>query len=95
MSNIQQTETITEFHAANYEGIESHCISIAFYRPTLSRAGNNTANVIVNNIPIEAAATFRIGQNVGDIDTTKYDLNFLPAEGEDNELYIIRIVPKK
>ena len=89
-----QTETTTEFHADNNEGIESYCISIAFYRPTLSRAGNPTSDVIVNNIPIEAGATFRIGQNVGDLDTTGYALNFLPAVGTDNELYIIRITPK-
>ena len=89
-----QTETTTEFHADNNEGIESYCIAIAFYRPTLSRAGNPTSDVIVNNIPIEAGATFRIGQNVGDLDTTRYTLNFLPTAGTDNELYITRIIPK-
>jgi len=89
-----QTETTTEYHGDNNEGIESYCISIAFFRPTTSRAGNPTSDVVVNNIPIEAGATFRIGQNVGDIDTTRYSLTFLPEVGTDNELYIIRITPK-
>ena len=52
-----QTETTTEFHADNNEGIESYCISIAFYRPTLSRAGNPTSDVIVNNILLSSRFT--------------------------------------
>lgn len=88
-----RTETTTEFHAENYDGIESFCVSIAFYRPTLSRAGNPTNDVIVNGVPVEAGATFTIGQNVGDLDTTKYSLQFLSGAG-DNEVYVIRIIPK-
>jgi hypothetical protein len=59
----------------------------------LSRAGNPTNDVVVNGIPVEAGATFRIGQNVGDLDTTKYDINFISGAG-DNEIFVIRIVPK-
>ena len=88
-----RTETTTEFHAENYDGVESYCISIAFYRPTLSRAGNPTNDLIVNGIPVEAGANFRIGQNVGDLDTTKYSLDFIDIGG-DNEAYVIRIIPK-
>jgi len=88
-----RTETTTEFHAENYDGVESFCVSIAFYRPTNSRAGNPTNEVIVNGVPIEAGATFRIGQNVGDLDTTKYSIQFI-SSGGDNELYIVRIIPK-
>lgn len=88
-----RTETTTEFHGENFDGLESYCISIAFFRPTLSRAGNPTNDVLVNGIPIEAGATFRIGQNVGDLDTSRYDIAFLPGVG-DNEIYVIRILPK-
>jgi hypothetical protein len=48
----------------------------------------------VNGIPIEAGATFRIGQNVGDLDVSRYDIAFLPGAG-DNELYVIRILPEE
>jgi hypothetical protein len=49
--------------------------------------------VIINGIPVEAGATFRIGQNVGDLDTTKYSIDFIDIGG-DNEAYVIRIIPK-
>lgn len=88
-----RTQTVTEFHGENFDGLESYCISIAFFRPTLSRAGNASSDVLVNGIPIEAGATFRIGQNVGDLDTSRYDIVFLPGMGTDNELYVIRILP--
>lgn len=89
-----RTETVTEYHGENFDGLESYCIAIAFYRPTLSRAGNPSSDVLVNGIPIEAGATFRIGQNVGDIDTSRYDIVFLPGVGTDNEIYVIRVLPK-
>ena len=89
-----KTKTVTEFHGENCQGLESYCISIAFYRPTNSRGGNNTSDVLVNGIPIEAGATFRIGQNVGDLDTSRYDIVFIPGVGTDNELFVIRILPE-
>lgn len=89
-----RTKTVTEYHGENFDGLESYCISIAFFRPTLSRAGNPSSDVLVNGIPIEAGATFRIGQNVGDLDTSRYDIVFLPGVGSDNELYVIRILPE-
>ena len=89
------TETQTEYIGKNNTGIESYCISIAFYRPTLSRAGNPTNDVLINNIPIEAGRTFTVAQNVGDLDQTRYQANFLPVATGDNELYVIRIVPTK
>lgn len=92
-----RTETVTEFHGENFDGLESYCISIAFFRPTLSRSGAPSSDVLVNGIPIEAGATFRIGQNVGDIDVSRYDIVFLPIAGpptSENEIYVIRILQK-
>ena len=89
-----RTQTVTEYHGDNFDGLESYCISIAFFRPTLSRGANATNDVLVNGIPIEAGATFRIGQNVGDLDVSRYDIAFLPGVG-DNELYVIRILPEE
>jgi hypothetical protein len=88
------TQTQTEFIGKNNTGIESYCISIAFYRPTLTRSGAPTNDVLINNIPVEAGRTFTIAQNVGDLDTTRYEANFISVAGGENELYVIRIVPQ-
>lgn len=82
-----QTETLTQYVGTN-TSLESYCISIAFYRPT-----SNSNNVFVNDVPIEAGQTLTIAQNEGDLDTTRYKINFTSA-GYTNELYVIRIVPK-
>jgi len=87
-----RTKTLIDYHGETYYGQESNCVSIAFYRPTKSRAGNPSADVLVNGVPVEAGATFRIGQNVGDVDTTPYDITFLSGVGVENEIYVIRIV---
>ena len=85
---IQQTETQTQYVGTNNAAIESYCISIAFYRPT---TGSNS--VFVNDVPIEAGQTLTIAQNEGDLDTTRYRINFVSSGGT-NELYVIKIVPK-
>lgn len=87
-----RTKTLIDFHGDTYYGQESNCVSIAFYRPTNSRAGLPSSDVLVNGVPIEAGATFRIGQNVGDTDTTPYDITFIPGVGTENEVYVIRVV---
>jgi hypothetical protein len=66
--------------------IESYCVSIAFHRPL----GTNPFQV--NGMPVEDGATFTISQNVGDLDTTKYQLTFQAGQGV-NECHVIRIVP--
>lgn len=63
------------------------CISIAFYRPT----GSNPFQV--NGIPVEDGRTLTIGQNVGDLDVSKYIITF-QAGGGINEAYVMRIVPE-
>lgn len=83
-----QTETITQYVGKN-TSIESYCISIAFFRPT-----SLSNPVYVNDIPIEAGQTLTIAQNEGDLDTTRYKINFGSTGGSTNELYVIRIVPK-
>jgi hypothetical protein len=85
---MQQTETITQYVGKN-TSIESYCISIAFFRPT-----TDSNDVFVNDVPIEAGQTLTIAQNEGDLDTTRYKINFGSAVGSTNELYVIRIVPK-
>lgn len=63
------------------------CISIAFYRPT----GSNPFQV--NGIPVEDGRTLTIGQNVGDLDVSKYIITFQAGAGI-NEAYVMRIVPE-
>lgn len=63
------------------------CISIAFYRPT----GSNPFQV--NGIPVEDGRTLTIGQNVGDLDVSKYIITFQAGAGV-NEAYVMRIVPE-
>lgn len=81
-----KTYTITEFYGRN-QMIESQCFSISFTRPL------GTNPVYVNGLPIADGQTFSINQNVGDLDTSKYDIVFGAGAG-DNELYVVRIVPK-
>jgi hypothetical protein len=69
------------------------CYSIAFFRPT---AGNNaqvTAPVQVNGVPIEAGQTLTIEQNVGDIDTSSYEIVFYNDGTQVNEMFVIKIMP--
>jgi hypothetical protein len=44
-------------------------------------------------MPIADGQTFSINQNVGDIDTSMYEIVF-GTGGTGNELYVVRIVPK-
>lgn len=82
---MRKTRTITEFFGSQ-DFIVSNCISIAFTRPT----GANP--VYVNGMPIGDGQTFTINQNVGELDTTNYEIVFGAGAG-DNELYVVRVVP--
>lgn len=82
---MRKTYTITEFFGKN-DFIISNCFSISFTRPT------GTNPVYVNGLPIADGQTFSINQNVGDIDTSNYEIVFGAGAG-DNELYVVRIVP--
>jgi hypothetical protein len=81
-----KTYTITEYFGRN-QTIVSNCFSISFTRPT------GTNPVYVNGMPIADGQTFSINQNVGDIDTSMYEIVF-GTGGTGNELYVVRIVPK-
>lgn len=63
--------------------ITSDCIAIAFNRPT----GSNPVNV--NGYPLAEGQTFRVSQNVGDIDRTQYQIYFGSGAGN-NECYVFR-----
>ena len=82
---MRKTRTITEFFGSQ-DFIVSNCISIAFTRPT----GANP--VYINGMPIGGGQTFTINQNVGELDTTNYEIVFGAGAG-DNELYVVRVVP--
>ena len=79
------TQTIFEY-VGDYKMQESDCIAIAFFRPTTSNP------VSVNGLPIEAGQTFRVEQNVGDMDRTQYEIIFSTGTAT-NELYVMRSVP--
>jgi hypothetical protein len=81
-----QTRTHIEYIGKN-DNIESFCNAIAFYRP----AGSNP--VYVNGLPIGDGLTFTIGQNVGDLDITRYEIVFVQDGTKTNELYVTRITP--
>jgi hypothetical protein len=81
-----KTQTLINTYGKN-SAIESMCISIAFYRPT----GSNPFQV--NGIPVEDGRTLTIGQNVGDLDVSKYIITFQAGAGV-NEAYVMRIVPE-
>lgn len=82
---MRKTYTITEFFGRN-QTIESECFSISFTRPT----GSNP--VYVNGMPIGDGQTFSINQNVGDIDSSNYEIVFGTGTSS-NELYVVRVVP--
>ena len=69
------------------------CYSIAFFRPTAGDNSQATAPVRVNGVPIEAGQTFTIEQNVGDIDTSAYEIVFYNDGTQVNELYVIKVMP--
>ena len=81
-----KTQTLINTYGKN-SAIESMCISIAFHRPT----GSNPFQV--NGIPVEDGRTLTIGQNVGDLDVSKYIITFQAGAGV-NEAYVMRIVPE-
>jgi len=81
-----KTETTIDFYGKS-SSIESFCVSINFYRPT------NSAPVFINGFPVEEGRSLEIGQNVGDIDTTRYQITFGDGGGKPNELFVSRIIP--
>jgi hypothetical protein len=83
---MRKTYTISEFYGKN-DFIVSNCISIAFVRPA------STNPVFVNGVPIFEGQTFTINQNVGELDTSKYEIVFQNT-GASNELYVVRIMPE-
>ena len=76
------TTTLFEF-VGESKMQESNCIAIAFNRPVGSAA------VSVNGYPLEAGQTFRVAQNVGDIDRTQYQITF-GAGSDDDICYVFR-----
>jgi hypothetical protein len=81
-----RTKTHIEYIGKN-DNIESFCFAIGFYRP----AGSNP--VYVNGMPIGDGLTYTISQNVGDMDTTRYEIVFQQEDVKTNELYVTRITP--
>lgn len=81
-----KTSTQTNFYGRT-TSIESYCLSIAFFRPN-----NVNSDVQVNGIPIAAGQTLTINQNVGDIDTSRYEIVFT-AGANPNELFVIKVLP--
>ena len=78
MNTVTETQYVGEATM-----ITSDCIAIAFNRPT----GSNPVNV--NGYPLQEGQTFRVSQNVGDIDRTQYQIYFGSGSG-DNECYVFR-----
>jgi hypothetical protein len=81
-----KTSTQTNFYGLT-TSIESYCLSIAFFRPN-----NANADVQVNGIPIAAGQTLSINQNVGDLDTSRYEIVFTTGANP-NELFVIKVLP--
>jgi hypothetical protein len=81
-----QTQTHIEYIGKN-DNIESYCNAIGFYRV----AGSNP--VYINGLPVGDGLTFTISQNVGDLDTSRYEIVFVQEGVKTNELYVIRITP--
>lgn len=81
-----KTYTLINTYGKN-TALDSMCISIAFHRPT----GSNPFSV--NGVPVEDGRTLTIGQNVGDLDVSKYIITFQTGVGV-NEAYVIKIVPE-
>lgn len=82
---MRKTYSVIEFYGDN-NFINSDCFSISFTRPT------GTRDVFVNGLPIADGQTFSINQNVGDIDTSNYEIVFGTGL-TDKELYVVRIMP--
>jgi hypothetical protein len=80
-----RTETIINTYGKN-TAIDSECIAITFFRPT----GSNPFQV--NGIPVEDGRSLSIGQNVGDLDMSKYIITFQAGTGV-NEAHVLKIVP--
>jgi hypothetical protein len=78
MNTVTETQYVGEATM-----ITSDCIAIAFNRPT----GSNPVNV--NGYPLQEGQTFRVSQNVGDVDRTQYQIYFGSGSG-DNECYVFR-----
>jgi len=77
-------KTITDCQAVGTATMmTSNCVAIAFKRPT----GFNPVNVI--GYDIAEGETLTISQNVGDVDTTQYDIKF--STGTTSDLcYVFR-----
>ena len=65
MNTKSDTQTV-----ARSQTVASDCFAISFHRPT------GTAAFQVNGFPVPDGATYTIGQNVGDIDRTDYEIVF-------------------
>jgi hypothetical protein len=70
---------------AKSQTVASDCFAIAFHRPTGSAA------FTVNGFPVPDGGTYTIGQNVGDVDRTDYEIVFA-AVGV-RECVVTRIKP--
>lgn len=82
-----KTTTESKFYGKSQNIEAGGCFAINFFRPLTS-----TNPVSVNGIPLEAGQNLSIRQNVGDIDTTFYEVVF-SSGGGNNELYVTRILP--
>jgi hypothetical protein len=69
------------------------CYSIAFFRPTATSNSSVTAPVQINGVPLEAGQTLTIEQNVGDIDTSTYEIVFYNDGTQVNEMFVIKVMP--
>ena len=66
--------------------ITSDCVAIAFKRPT----GSNPVNVI--GYQLAEGETLTISQNVGDIDSTQYDVRITETVVGNSLCYVFRTI---
>ena len=81
-----RTSTQTNFYGKS-QSIESYCFAISFTRPI----GLND-DVQINGIPLAAGQTLSINQNVGDLDTSRYEIRF-SGGANPRELWVTRVLP--
>ena len=90
---MARTRTVTSFVGETSLVVAQGAFAITFYRPATNPDTGAASNPVkVDGVPVAAGGTFEVKQNVGDTDTTQYDIVFGAGAGE-NILYVIQILP--
>lgn len=84
---MARTQTQSEFIGKSENVAAEGCFSINFFRPSTSNP------VSVMGIPLEAGASLKIEQNVGDTDHTFYEVVFTETVAGANALFVTKIMP--